>query len=440
MARLCNSFAALASLICAAALAACGVANSDHIDFVASVDDRAPQCASTLGFYALPKDFLRVRLTQSGSAPPELADLTEGGKIGSTNVGLMKHPDSKLTFCLDHLNNPLSKDVVHVTKRRIKPADKSNEADPTPYLQSLAYNVTDESSVVIQALARAAFIGVSGDSGFGRGTADTEAKDVLVADLEFDPFDPEDLKRANRTLTRHGKCVFIETVTVRSGDAQLFCNAPERYAPPQVAQDYAALPRLDPHGPGVYYRPKMSFRVNVYARLPHSGAAWRMEQSATAAFDNLSPVLSLDLTRVAFANKVARFTFQDGALETACVSKGSEALGLADIPLAITRSLVDLPASIVKVRIAQAQNSKALVEAQNRVLALQNAILQAQSGQPYARPSDLPQPSGTPTSQAFSNSDKYQKINLSVDGADLQGFFPPNPAGEFTDKTACPTP
>jgi hypothetical protein len=130
------------------------------------------------------------------------------------------------------------------------------------------------------------------------------------------------------------------------------------------------------------------------------------------------------------------FAFNQGVLTVACVSKASELLGAVDIPLAISRSLVELPGSILKVRIDQATKSAALIDAETQLLTIQKAQIAALQSGKYT-------PQYTQSKQVaevtpFGVTD-YSKTNLALgtNAADA-GFLPPPPARPFSKESGCP--
>jgi hypothetical protein len=110
--------------------------------------------------------------------------------------------------------------------------------------------------------------------------------------------------------------------------------------------------------------------------------------------ENFSPVLALDIRRAAFAGRSANFLFDSGTLTVTCVSKTSEVEGFSDIPLQISRSLVALPATVLKVQFDQVTNQAALVNAERQLFQVQQAYLAALSGKSatYQLPSGVQSP------------------------------------------------
>ena len=130
--------------------------------------------------------------------------------------------------------------------------------------------------------------------------------------------------------------------------------------------------------PGLLYRPRVPYRLSVFRKLDPGGSdRWKLSETQQVALENLSPVLSLDVRRAAFAGRNANFVFNSGTLVTACVSKNSEIEGFVDIPLQISKSLVALPATIVSVQVNQIAAQTNLVNAENQLMQVQQAIVGA---------------------------------------------------------------
>lgn len=408
-----KAVAAVGLVLVALGSAACNVARSDLVSMGPTYEPAGVACSSTLGSYALPMAQLRVRVVQTDNGPPELEAPVAGT---DSPIEVVRRPDPNLTFCLDHLNSVLSKDTITVRKTE-QGKDKGS-----PYLFAVLVNATDQTSVILQALARTALVFVSGSHGF-RGA--TGVKKIL-ADLEFDPLDHVQTTRVNRALRQHGFCVVLDDYTAASGEIDRYCNAPDDRRPTELMLRYreAQNTRVDPHGAGLFYRPRQSFSATVYQRKdPRGRGGWNIAARKIVQLENLSPVLSLDITRAAFAGKQVNFAFDSGVLTVACVSKASEVLGALDVPLAISRSLVELPTTIIQVQIDQTKKSAALVQAETQLLALQKAQLAAlQTGAYSSTYSKSSEYAGVPV--AFSAD--YSKSNLALDdNAKAAGFLLP---------------
>src|SRR5260370_11066505 len=97
-------------LSAATAVGASSVADSLHLDpagiHASAFSPAVPTlCRSALGSYALPKTFLKVIVQRTGEGPPEL--------LAPTTVITA---DKSLTFCLDHIADPLADDEIRIIK------------------------------------------------------------------------------------------------------------------------------------------------------------------------------------------------------------------------------------------------------------------------------------------------------------------------------------
>jgi|HubBroStandDraft_4_1064222.scaffolds.fasta_scaffold03785_4 hypothetical protein len=389
----------LGAALVASVLAGCNIMASGHVDFAEPPSDDAPACASALGSYSLPKAYLHI---QVGLVPNVISvpDILVA-KATDPAVQVLYHPDPSLVFCIDYLRSSLFHDIITVRK-----------APKTSFLGAVMVNATDESVYIIESLLRAGFIVASGSSTFAPRSTVIAGAPQILADLEYDPFNPEESTEVNVRLSALGFCVVLEDYTFdrRIGIDQ-YCNAPSRYGqrPVLITKAYmkAEATPADPHLPGLLYRPRVPYRLEIFHKADPKGTGpWQLYEMDSVTLENLSPVLSLDISRAAFANRTANFVFAQGALATACVSKGSELLGFSDIPLQIAKSIVALPAAIVSVRVDQINSQKNLVTAQQQLVQVQNAYVAALSGNSYqqvsgvqtntAPPAFAPQPTSTP--------------------------------------------
>lgn len=383
-----------------AGVAGCTVTDSVQIDPIAGgTRPGGTVCASGLGSYALPRAYLHVVV---GNVP----DTTPGKPAGApdivarSNEGLsvetIRHVDPSLVFCLDYLSSPLSHDKVTVKKAIEKELPSFNPNDnigsatwkpreKTAFLGAVTVNASDRTQYIIDTLLRSAFIIASGSPSFNaRQIALNNAAKVILTDLEYDPFDPEETAAVNARLTKLGFCLVLEDYTFprRSLSVEGYCDAPRRHQDPanRIVEAYMKVKseKADAHLPGILYRPRVPYRLEIYRKKdPRGRGRWQLVETLPVQLENLSPVLSLDIHRAVFAGRNANFVFDQGTLTNACISKGSELEGFVDIPLVISRSILQLPATIVAVRVDQIENQKKLVEAEGKLFQVQQAYLQA---------------------------------------------------------------
>jgi len=377
----------ISSIAClVSALLGCAIADSTLVDISATDASIGVQCNSRLGSYALPKSYVHVVVVQTdaGSAP-QLA-FTDP----NFSFEIVHRPDPVLTFCLDYLASAFANDDIQVTKYKTP----TSQASATPqvssqFLASALVNTTDQSAQIIRALVRAAFVVTSGDANFGRDVKFDPNQNIL-ADLEYDPFDVRESARVNTRLAQLGLCLILEgfTFDTRSASVEQYCTSPgiAQSHPPRVAELYAAASQqpVTPHTASILYRPRQSYRLSVYKRVGSPARkSWTLGRTSTVNLENLSPVISVGLSRAMFAGRRAALIFDQGVLKTACVSKTSELEGFVTIPLEISRSVVDLPTRIMQVRINQAAKSTELVKAETTLLQVQRAHLAVLQGGAY---------------------------------------------------------
>jgi hypothetical protein len=119
---------------------------------------------------------------------------------------------------------------------------------------------------------------------------------------------------------------------------------------------------------------------------PDRRGRWELGRMETVELENASPVMTLAIGRAAFGRRSAYFLFDEGTLLTACLSKTSEIEGFVEIPLEISRSLVELPGAIFKVRIDQFKGLNELAQVQQALFQAQKAQMAAAAGGTYVPP------------------------------------------------------
>jgi len=305
-------------------------------------------------------------------------------QFGALSVETLRHIDQSLVFCLDYLASPLGHDRITIKKWAGAAVAPSTTPVSTAFLGAVTVNAADRSVYVIEALIRAAFIATSGNPNFQISRTDTTASTQTLADLEYDPFDPEESAAINERLTKLGYCLVLENFTFqrRSPSVTGYCNSPRSYPWRRtfITKAYlkAEASPADKHLPGLLYRPRAPYRLEIYRKIDAgSREPWQLVETLTVNLENLSPVLALDIHRAAFAARTANFVFDSGTLKFACVSKSSEAEGFVDIPLQISKSLVALPGSILSIQIDQVGNQAKLVQAEQQLYQVQKAYLSA---------------------------------------------------------------
>jgi len=370
-------YACLVGLAGAVLLAACSIVESERISL--DVLDGSQGCSSSLGWYALPKSYVRVRVAKIQDAPLRYDLLVESPASNNANadVDVVSHPDPALTFCLDYLQSITSGDTISVRKWPFGKDLTKNEVDAntTTYLGALLVNATDQTVQLAKYMSRIAFILSSGNPSFPGRSTEAKGRTALL-DLEFDPFDDRETARINATLSGYGFCLLFEDYTValpegadRGRAIDRYCNAPAAaaLASTPVAARYREIVStpVDPKVRGIYYRPRADYRLSVYRKPdPRGAGSWTLRSTQTVSMENLSPVLALAVHRAAFAGKRINIIFDRGMPLTACIAKSSEIAEAVNIPLEVARGIVDLPGQILSIRINRDENQRKLLAAQ----------------------------------------------------------------------------
>jgi hypothetical protein len=384
-------------MLLALALGGCAIADSTIVDHHVS-HPGAVACSSRLGSYALPKAFVHVMIGKSSDGAVDLVTTTDL-KNGKFQFDIVHHPDPALTVCLDYLASIFSADEIAVTKQPATPASGAPAPTSRQFLQSVLVNATDKSVQIAQNLIKAAFVGLSGNPNFpnnpDRSTPIPAAKATILADLEFDPFDAHDSAEANDRLRRLGLgfCLVMEDFTYdrRTMSVDEYCNSPFRVRNhiPRVAELYAVKSRepVAPNTSGVLYRPLQTYLISVYQKI---GGHWQLSRRVDAALENLSPVISVGISRAIFARRNAALTFDNGVLRTVCIAKTSEIENFVAIPFEISRSIVALPAQIVQVKINRIAKQTDLANVESFYIQTQAALLATLAGQQASNPGQAP--------------------------------------------------
>lgn len=394
-----------AALSAAGLVAACSVADSLHVDpagiHASAYSPAVPTlCRSTLGSYALPKSFLRVKVERKGDAAPEL-----------TKLEPIIRADKSLTFCLDHIVDPLADDEIRIIKSSgqldksyaaqgkeqpdigtqfpVIDNDIGNKDYGSQLLQWVVSNTVDQSEYIAKTLVRTAFIGLSGNANFtplGRdddkpGT--TGPAKTTVALLEYDPFDPEDSALHNQRLRDLGYCLVLENYTfdARQMSVEQYCSAPRHvpFAFDEAYVQYRSGP--PPRIAGIAYRPRVNYALSVYKNdKPKGRGRWKLYQQQRVAFENISPIVSIGLTRSIFAARRVALKFHKGTLESMCLVKTSELQSAVAVPYEIARSIVALPTQIFEVKIGNISDNAELLRAETAVVTAQKEYLDFLTG------------------------------------------------------------
>lgn len=195
--------------------------------------------------------------------------------------------------------------------------------------------------------------------------------------VEFDPYDRLQTRMANEIIrkTYPGFCIDVElSAGVWNGCQEAAGLRAEYVASP--------LPRL----PGIYYRRAVPHLI----RLLKGGRPYQMESVLMA---NASPIYRVDIKRTAFVKRETLVKFKDGELTNVEVTKPSEGVAIASLPISIVSAIIAGPVDALTQRKAVQEARAALYTAQANTLkervALEKARLEAEGPGSGAEGSNL---------------------------------------------------
>lgn len=359
----------------AAALAAIGISACAMVGSVPLGVTGHGQCASSAGSYYLPKTLLLVTVTETIDA---------GRKWHDIDVKSRRVPDSRFGFCLDYLARSASDDIVEVKKYK-----------GTHLLGLVSTDALDQSRFVLQTLIRTVFTAISGNPtvpAYARSLSaqDATTKTRLVLRSEFDPFDARHSAEVNLALKDYGFCLMMEPYTVNPDATTItrYCENPRQELRKAGSVDHgnyrhtrARFLNAEPdrqYG-SIFYRPRLPYQMQIYLKDNPKVARWRLAVSRAVRLENVAPVLAVRVDRTTFTQRKTTLVFDEGELKNICVYKKSELLALSNIPLQVAQSVVALPTQIAQIRINEADNERALLEAEGELIRAQREMIAFQN-------------------------------------------------------------
>jgi hypothetical protein len=423
------------------ALAACSMVETIPIGVHKAEDGLA--CRSNAGAYHLPKSLLRVEVYADDNTNPVLA------------LSRQIVADQRFNFCLDYLASTTADDTIDI--RKVKDHN---------LLTLVSSDAVDQSRYILQTLIRSVFIVASGNPQFqayGDPDRSYQAKAgdkfrVKLLHVEYDPFDPERSAMINEALRDHGFCLVLGAYTVYATRAQIdqYCDSPRaalkrlgafrpEYQKARIPEDVAdraeserrqMLRRAVLEGSGVYYRPRIPYRLELYAKAnPKAPGGWRLRLFRQVPMENISPLVLAGVDRTIFAKRKTTLLFAGGMLERTCVYKGSELLQASYIPLQIVQSVVALPTEILQVRIDQTSHERDLAQVNQELIKTQLRFLEVQKSGKSDRPAGK-------TNLGESGFKKQTLAEIDAENYDyVKNKVRAGPTGDLDAeyKTVCPT-
>jgi hypothetical protein len=299
-------------------------------------------CRASVGAYYLPKAL--VRISVGPAAAPR-----RGFDLNNDTPSLEWVADRRQMYCLDYLASPTSVDIIGV------------ERTPTGLLTKVASNTDERSAdIAIKLIDTAQQAAIAA---FRSGDLDSAA--AQSADIQFDPFDPRELKMVNVALRRFKMCVYIENHSFPEAkmSPHRWCSDPQqdRYVN-EFNLEVANTPIIpEAMNTGILYRPNATHKL-VIRRFVGGREPWALQLARHVEVPNVSPVFSIGVYRAIFTTRVTELVFANGVLTNVMIKKGSELESFARVPLRLAQAIVDLPTQIIQVRINETSQNTTLAQ------------------------------------------------------------------------------
>jgi hypothetical protein len=126
---------------------------------------------------------------------------------------------------------------------------------------------------------------------------------------------------------------------------------------------------------GIYYRPLLPYELTLIGKKP----SFDFTKKEIIYLPNRSPILSLDVRRGPFIQKVSHLKFTNGILTEIHITKPSEVLAALDIPLSIVKAIISLPTDLIQFKIDYSSKQEALVQQLQSQLEAERALRKSQS-------------------------------------------------------------
>lgn len=365
-------------------LAGCNVAESYRVSLVPGETANKQtsdtvRCSTEAGSYSLSMTTWQFEISKYPASAPFLDNLTP-----------ISHPDTHFTYCLDYVANAFADDTLSVSYAT-GPAATPSASGMLNYVASYA---VDQSATVIRKLIRAIFVVLSRSPDFNPRAAVQTGDPVLLGRFEVDPLDAEEMAAVNDRIKSFGFCLVLDDYSfeMKETSPEAYCSNPHRISSNFPSQKLAHTRqkrwlREKPDRGGILYRPRLPYGLSVYTKDDAGGpGTWQLRETKTVYLENLSPIVSLGLNRVAFAKSRIGLEFDNGVLKNFCLARSGSVRGIVEIPLDIVYGVVSLPSVTIKAEIDRASKSQLLLDAEDKLLVAQGQFIEFEKNKGAAKP------------------------------------------------------
>ena len=275
--------------------------------------------------------------------------------------------DSRYYMNLGFNHSPTADDDIEV------------EYNPGGLLKEIKATSKDRTQEIIVNLTKAIF---STGRFLELGADDKEALATKVLQVAFDPFDSDEMWRANQQLLRFGYCI-------------AFARDP-RHAEPEGCPLRGHSDHHEDHhgwrgdvrktgvsngnkhtvpetGEGVFFRQPLDHKVQIFQKNAPKCRGWCPRWEGYALFANEGPLLRVDINRTIFVKRETYVSFgNDGVPTKVHVKKPSELVEFSLLPLAISKAIIEAPLDAIT-------SKTTVIGAQQKQIAAQTSLLDSQT-------------------------------------------------------------
>ena len=123
---------------------------------------------------------------------------------------------------------------------------------------------------------------------------------------------------------------------------------------------------------GIKYRPLLPYRLEI--KFPNNFFV------QTIYLPNEGPIITLDVTRPAFADHVTSLTFENGVLTQADLTRPSETLAFMKLPIDLVKAIAGLPLDLLQFRVQNIQQSNTYLQEQINEIKYKQMLMELKQG------------------------------------------------------------
>ena len=315
------------------------------------------------GFYYLPKKLITVELNRSDrfkvctyeidgvnkQSKEQIEPKFEAQFVKETTV-----PDYDYGYSIDYDKSLFSKDklTIDISKDGLLDKIYFKAEESTDKIIIKTVEVAGKAIVLPYIPAERVPITIGANC-----TVNEDDKPSRVAQITFDPLEPDGLKVVQDS---------INMMTENNIDISIQ-KSYEDYVP----ENNVHKAEKSSCSEGICYRPLKHYDL-VFTK---SGTEYYRNHLLLPAKDT---ILSIDVSRAIFVEKITKIDFEDGLLTQVDIDKPSEALAVVTLPLEILNSIIKIPTELIQFKINTINKDKELLEAQKQHIETQKALIELQ--------------------------------------------------------------